>query len=57
MVYLLKVCKGIAMRIILDFFAMVGFVSAMFVLGYLYQYHYFTPKCGTALAVLTKECK
>jgi len=45
------------MRIILDFFAMVGFVSAMFVLGYLYQYHYFTPKCGTALAVLTKECK
>jgi len=45
------------MKIVLDFFAMVGFVSSMFVMGYLYQYHHFTPKCGTASAVFTKDCK
>lgn len=45
------------MRIILDFFAMLGFVFVMMVAGYMYQYHQFTPQCGTALSMFTKECK
>jgi hypothetical protein len=45
------------MRIVLDFFAMLGFVFVMMATGYLYQYHQFAPKCGTALSMFTKECK
>jgi hypothetical protein len=45
------------MKIVLDFFAMLGFVFVMMAAGYLYQYHQFTPKCGTALSIFTKECK
>jgi len=44
------------MRIVLDCLAMLGFVFVMMMAGYMYQYHQFAPKCGTAFSLFTKEC-
>ena len=45
------------MRYIADFFALVGLVSTIIVVGFYMGYATYQPKCGTAVSVFTKECK
>ena len=45
------------MKYILDFFALVGLVSTIIVVGFYMGYSTYQPKCGNMLAVFTKECK
>ena len=45
------------MRYIADLFALVGLVSTIIVVGFYMGYATYQPKCGTATAIFTKECK
>jgi len=45
------------MKLLADFFALVGLVSTIIVVGFYMGYATYQPKCGNVLAVLTKECK
>lgn len=45
------------MRLLADFFALVGLVSTIIVVGFYLGYATYQPKCGTAVSVFTKECK
>jgi hypothetical protein len=40
-----------------DFFALVGFVSTIVVVGFYMGYATYHPPCVNPLAVFTKECK
>ena len=45
------------MRLLADFFALIGLVSTIIVVGFYMGYATYQPKCGTAVSVFTKECK
>ena len=45
------------MKYILDFFALVGLVSTIIVVSVYVGYTTYQPKCRTAMAIFTKECK
>jgi hypothetical protein len=45
------------MKYIADFFALVGLVSTIMVVGFYMGYAIHQPKCGTVVSVFTKECK
>jgi hypothetical protein len=45
------------MKYILDFFALVGLVSTIIVAGFYLGYTTYQPKCHTAMAIFTKDCK
>ena len=45
------------MKYIADLFALVGLVSTIIVVGFYLGYATYSPPCGSALAVFTKECK
>jgi hypothetical protein len=45
------------MKLLTDFFALVGLVSTILVAGFYMGYSTYQPKCGNMLAVFTKECK
>jgi hypothetical protein len=45
------------MKYIADFFALVGLVSTIIVVGFYLGYATYQPKCHTVASVLTKECK
>ena len=45
------------MRLLADFFALVGLVSTIIVVGFYMGYATYQPKCGTVTAVFTKDCK
>ena len=45
------------MKLIANFFALVGLVCTIIVVGFYLGYATYQPKCGTAVSVFTKECK
>ena len=45
------------MRLLADFFALVGLVSTIIVVGFYMGYTTYQPECGMWVAALTKECK
>jgi hypothetical protein len=45
------------MRYILDTLALIGLVSTIIAAGFYTGYVTYQPKCRTATAVFTKECK
>ena len=45
------------MKLIANFFALVGLVSTIIVVGFYMGYSTYQPKCYTVAAVFTKECK
>jgi hypothetical protein len=45
------------MKYLLDFFALVGLVSTVLVVGFYMGYSTYQPRCYTIAAVFTKECK
>lgn len=45
------------MKLLADFFAFVGLVSTIIVVGFYLGYTTYQPECGNVLAVFTKECK
>lgn len=45
------------MKYIADFFALIGLASTVLVVGVYLGYTTYQPKCGTATAIFTKECK
>lgn len=45
------------MKYIADLFALVGLVSTIIVVGFYVGYTTYQPKCHTAMAIFTKECK
>jgi hypothetical protein len=45
------------MKYILDFFALVGLVSTIIVVGFYIGYTTYQPECGMWVASFTKECK
>jgi hypothetical protein len=45
------------MKLIVNFFALVGLVSTIFVTGAYLGYTKHKPECGMWVAALTKECK
>lgn len=45
------------MKYIADIFALIGLVSTIIVAGFYLGYTTYQPKCGTATAIFTKECK
>lgn len=45
------------MKYLLDFFALIGLASTVLVVGFYLGYTTYQPKCGTATAIFTKECK
>jgi hypothetical protein len=52
-----QVLQGCAMKYIADFFALVGLVSTIVVVGFYMGYATYQPNCGTVVSVFTKECK
>jgi hypothetical protein len=49
--------KGLTMRYLLDFFALIGLVATIIVVGFYLGYATYQPKCPTVAAIFTKECK
>jgi len=45
------------MKLLADFFALVGLVSTVLVAGFYMGYITYQPKCYTIAAMFTKECK
>jgi hypothetical protein len=45
------------MKLIANFFALVGLVSTIIVVGFYMGYTRHKPECGMWVAALTKECK
>ena len=45
------------MKMLADFFALVGLVSTILVAGFYLGYTTYQPKCGTIAALLTEQCK
>ena len=45
------------MRLLADFFALVGLVSTIIVAGFYLGYATYQPECGTVVSVFTKECR
>ena len=45
------------MKYILDFFALVGLVSTIIVVGFYMGYTTYQPECGMWVAAFTEECK
>jgi hypothetical protein len=45
------------MRYLLDFFALIGLVATIIVVGFYLGYATYQPKCPTVAAIFTKECK
>lgn len=45
------------MKLLANFFALVGLCATVLVVGFYLGYTTYQPKCGTAAALLTKECK
>ena len=45
------------MKYIADFFALVGLVSTIIVVGFYMGYTTYQPKCHSVASILTKECK
>jgi hypothetical protein len=45
------------MRLLADFFALVGLVSTIIFACFWAGYATYEPKCGTVGALFTKECK
>ena len=45
------------MKYIIDFLTLLGLVSTIIVVGFYLGYATYSPPCGSALAVFTKECK
>jgi len=45
------------MKYIADFFALVGLVSTIIVVGFYAGYATYQPECGMGVAAFTKECK
>jgi hypothetical protein len=45
------------MKLLADFFALVGLVSTIAVAGFYMGYATYKPACHTVASVLTKECK
>jgi hypothetical protein len=45
------------MKLLADFFALVGLVSTVLVAGFYMGYATYQPKCYTIAAMFTKECK
>lgn len=45
------------MKLLLNLFRLVGLVATVVVVGVYLGYTTYQPKCGTATAIFTKECK
>jgi hypothetical protein len=45
------------MKLLADFFALVGLVSTIIVVGVYLGYTTYQPQCHSVMSVLTKECK
>jgi len=45
------------MKLLADFFALVGLVSTIIVVGFYMGYTTYHPPCRSAVSVFTKECK
>ena len=45
------------MRLLADFFALVGLVSTIIVVGFYTGYATYQPECRSAVSIFTKECK
>lgn len=45
------------MKYVLDFFALIGLCATITVASFYVGYTTYQPKCRTAMALLTKECK
>lgn len=45
------------MKMLADFFALVGLVSTILVAGFYLGYTTYQPKCGSVAALLTEQCK
>ena len=45
------------MKLLADFFALIGLVSTIIVAGFYLGYSTYQPKCHTVASVFTKECK
>lgn len=45
------------MKYVLDFFALLGLCATIAVASFYVGYTTYQPKCGTATAIFTKECK
>jgi hypothetical protein len=45
------------MKLLTDFFALVGLISTITVTGFYMGYATYQPKCYTVASVFTKECK
>jgi hypothetical protein len=45
------------MKLLADFFALIGLVSTIIVAGFYLGYTTYQPKCYTVASVFTKECK
>jgi hypothetical protein len=45
------------MKLLADFFALVGLVSTIIVVGFYMGYTQHKPECGMWVAAFTKECK
>jgi hypothetical protein len=45
------------MKYIINFLTLLGLVFTVIVVGFYLGYATYSPPCGSALAVFTKECK
>ena len=45
------------MKLLANFFALVGLVSTIIAVGFYMGYATYQPKCHTVAALFTKECK
>jgi hypothetical protein len=49
--------RRVQMKLLADFFALVGLVSTIIVAGFYTGYATYQPKCHTVASIFTKECK
>jgi len=45
------------MKLLADFFALIGLCATIIVSGFYFGYTTYQPKCREIAAILTKECK
>ena len=45
------------MKYVLDFFALIGLVATILVIGFYIGYITYQPKCHTVAALFTEQCK
>lgn len=45
------------MKLLADLFALIGLCATIIVAGFYLGYTTYQPKCRTAMAIFTKECK